>query len=56
MWKRNTLTVLSEIRIGTGDVDVKFVVIPNREYGSIHLPQVMDVVLRDVPKGDFPPT
>lgn len=54
--ENSTLTVLSKIRIGAGDVDVKLVVIPHREYGSIHLPQVMDVVLRDVTKGDFPPT
>lgn len=50
------LTKLIKILICAGDVGVKLVVIANREYGSIHSSQLVDVRLCDIPKSDVPST
>ncbi len=49
------LTELIEVRISTGDIRVELVVIANREYRSVHLPQLVDILLRYVTKSDVSP-
>lgn len=50
------LTELIEVRISAGDVRVELVVIANGEYRSVHLPQLVDVLLRYIPKSDISTT